>query len=186
MAVTLSKTHTKPGRSTFLHLYIKQHPLFDSMPHVVSPMPKPLQSITVESWARLICRLHKWTHGKVRVPLNEDVVGACDDMTPRWRRYHTAYEMSAWFHEHGFAARILTHRATRMVSASWRWKSRRMRFREPIGGNAPKLWDEDKTMIGQDFGCIGGVSVTSLRSYRGGETCLSDPASRALSERDRP
>ena len=93
---------------TFLRRYVK-YPLFDLARLVISRLPVRPQALAVRAWARLVWVAHRLAHGESRVPFNDYVVSAYDDMTPRWRRYHTAYELAGWFHANGFAAPSLSH-----------------------------------------------------------------------------
>lgn len=93
---------------TFLRRYVK-HPLFDLARLIISRLPGTPQAVAVKAWANLVYCAHLVAHGSARVPYNEYLVSAYDDMTPRWRRYHTAYELAGWFHRNGFAAPVLSH-----------------------------------------------------------------------------
>jgi SAM-dependent methyltransferase len=132
---------------TFLRRYIK-HPLFDLARIGISRLPKRPQALAVKSWASLIYGLHKIAHGEARVPYNEYVVSAYDDMTPRWRRYHTAYELAAWFHKNGFASPILSHWDNPYGFGLVAIKDKQPATPGIHFGGAPKLWDEEQTLVG--------------------------------------
>lgn len=132
---------------TFWRRYLK-YPLFDLARWVISRLPLRPQRLAVKLWAGLVYALHRVTSGDSGIPYAEYVVSAYDDMTPRWRRYHTAYEVAGWFYRNGFAAPVLSH---------WDNPYGFGMVAEKIGqtatpgihfGAAPRLSDDRRTVIG--------------------------------------
>ena len=69
-------------------------------------------------------------------------------MTPQWRRYHTAYELSDWFHKNGFASPVLSHWDNPYGFGLVAIKDSQDATPGIHFGSAPKLWDEDQTLVG--------------------------------------
>ena len=108
----------RPGGLFYLWLYRRpeefhrrylKYPLFDLARAVISRLPLRPQSLAITSYARLWKTFHRLLHGRDDIPLSEYVVSAYDDFSPRWRSYHTPYEVSSWFFQNSFSAPTLTH-----------------------------------------------------------------------------
>jgi len=108
----------RPGGSFYVWLYRRpeefyrrylKYPLFDLARAVISRLPSKPQSLAVTSYARFWQAVHGLLRGGDDIPLSEYVVSAYDDFSPRWRHYHTPFEVSCWFFQNGFSAPTLTH-----------------------------------------------------------------------------
>jgi ubiquinone/menaquinone biosynthesis C-methylase UbiE len=132
---------------TFFRRHLK-HPLMDLARLIISRLPDPYQAMAVKSWASLIFGIHKLYHGEAKVPYSEYVVSSYDDMTPQWRRYHTAYELSDWFYKNGFASPTLSHWDNPYGFGLVAIKFPQTETPGIHYGNAPKLLDDEQTVLG--------------------------------------
>jgi SAM-dependent methyltransferase/uncharacterized protein YbaR (Trm112 family) len=132
---------------TFWRRYLK-YPAFDAARLVVSRLPAGPQRVAVKAWASLVRGVHRIARRDLKVPFEEYVVSAYDDMTPRWRRYHTAYEMAGWFHANGFAAPALSHWDNPYGFGMVAVKTPRAVTPGIHFGDAPRLSDDRHTVIG--------------------------------------
>jgi SAM-dependent methyltransferase/uncharacterized protein YbaR (Trm112 family) len=148
----------KPGGKFYVWLYrrperfVGRHikvPVYDLLRAVICRFPPTLQDTAVKAYARLVRATHHLKDRTNPIPLREYVVSAYDDLTPRWRHYHTPIEVSRWFHEAGFTAPTLSHWdnrygfglvATRAVQAS----TPGLHY-----GTGARLWDDSKTVLGK-------------------------------------
>ena len=132
----------------FLGRYIKV-PIYDFMRFVICRLPSTVQATVVRAYARLVRLSHNVRKGENPIPLHEYIVSAYDDMTPMWRRYHTPFEMSRWFRECGYSQQTMTH-----------WDNPygfgMVATKVPVDqvpgihvGSGPKLWDNDRTLLGR-------------------------------------
>ena len=149
---------------TFVRRYLK-YPLFDLVRLMISRLPEGPQAVVVRAWANLIYGVHRVAHGEARVPYSEYVVSAYDDMTPRWRRYHTAYELAGWFHKNGFGSPVLSHWDNPYGFGLVAVKNARDVTPGIHYGSAPKLWDEEQTLVALLTSKWVEVQVGATRSY---------------------
>jgi SAM-dependent methyltransferase/uncharacterized protein YbaR (Trm112 family) len=131
----------------FFARYIKL-PVLDLARRIISKLPRGPQVMAVRAWANMVYTLHKLAHGKARVPFNEYLVSSYNDMTPRWRRYHSVYELAAWFHKNGFASPVLSHWDNPYAFGLLAIKEKQYATPGIHFGSAPKLWDEQQTVLG--------------------------------------
>src|SRR5439155_16295720 len=114
----------------------------------ISRLPSGPQALAVKAWANLIYGLHRLARRGTTVPYGEYLVSAFNDMTPRWRRYHSVFEFAAWFHNNGFASPVLTHWANPSAFGLLAIKEKQDVTPGIHFGSAPKLWDEQQTIVG--------------------------------------
>jgi hypothetical protein len=72
-------------------------------------MPTGLQKLVVKAYALALMALHKSLNKYQDLSWPERVVAAYDNLTPRWRHYHTPLEVSYWFFLNGYSAPTITH-----------------------------------------------------------------------------
>lgn len=131
----------------FLRRYVKT-PIFQSARAVISRMPPSIQQVVVKTYARMVRSLHTLKHDTVRVPPEEYVVAAYDDLTCRWRHYHTVYEVSRWFFECGFSPATLSHWDNPYGFGMVALKDEQAVTPGINYGVGAKLWDERQTLVG--------------------------------------
>lgn len=131
---------------TFFRRYMK-YPAYDLARVITTRLPDLVQRTVVRSYAGLVKGVHK-VRGLDSVPYKEYVASAYDDLTPRWRRYHTAYEMSEWFFRNGFGPPILSHWDNPYGFGMVATKEQQQETPGINYGDAPKLWDQQQTLVG--------------------------------------
>jgi SAM-dependent methyltransferase/uncharacterized protein YbaR (Trm112 family) len=131
---------------TFFGRYVK-YPLLDAARRIICRLPGRSQVLAVKTWANLVYALHR-VAGKTRVPYNEYLVTAYNEMTPRWRRHHTVYEIAAWFHKNGFAAPVLSHWDNPYAFGLVAIKEKQYVTPGIHFGTASKLWGREQTILG--------------------------------------
>jgi SAM-dependent methyltransferase/uncharacterized protein YbaR (Trm112 family) len=132
---------------TFFRRYIR-YPVLDLARSIVSRLPLGPQVIAVKAWANLVFSLHNVAHRGAKVPFNEYLVSAYNDLTPRWRSYHTVYEVASWFHKNGFGSPVLSHWDNPYAFGLLAIKEKQYTTPGIHFGSAPKLWDEQQTVLG--------------------------------------
>jgi SAM-dependent methyltransferase len=132
---------------TFFGRYVK-YPVLDVALRVISRVPHRPQVMAVTAWANLVYGLHKLVHGGVKVPYNEYLLSAYNDMTPRWRQYHSVYQLAAWFYKNGFTSPVLSHWDNPYAFGLLAIKEQQGATPGIHFGSAPKLWDEHQTVLG--------------------------------------
>jgi len=138
--------YRRPER--FLGRYAKL-PLYDALRFVVCHTPANIQRRLVTAYARLVRASHRLRGRDAPIPLHEYVMSAYDDLTPRWRHYHTPIEVSRWFHECGFGPAVLTHWDNPYGFGLVATKDQRSQTPGQHFGAGPKLWDDDRTQVGR-------------------------------------
>jgi SAM-dependent methyltransferase len=98
--------YRKPG--TFFRRYFLHLPI-DVARIVVSRLPRGPQTLVVKAYALILILLHKIVRKRLDRSWQEEVVGAYDTLTPRWRHYHTPIEVSCWFFLNGYSSPTITH-----------------------------------------------------------------------------
>lgn len=93
---------------TFVQRWIKR-PILEAARQVICRLPVILQHACVQLYARTLHTRNMVFRRKDAPPLAELLVDVFDTLTPRYRHYHTPYEVAAWFHQAGFMAPQLTH-----------------------------------------------------------------------------
>jgi SAM-dependent methyltransferase/uncharacterized protein YbaR (Trm112 family) len=131
----------------FFGRYVK-YPVLDLARRVISRLPHRPQTLAVKAWAKVVYGLHKLAHGGPRVPFNEYLISAYNDMTPRWRWYHTVHEIAAWFHKNGFASPVFSHWDNPYAFGLLAIKEKQHATPGIHFGSAPKLWDKQQTIVG--------------------------------------
>jgi hypothetical protein len=116
---------------------------------VVSRLPRALQTRAVGTYARLVRAFHQLRDPAHSIPLDDYLVSAYDDLTPRWRHYHTPIEASRWFYESGFAPAVLTHWDNPYGFGLVAVKTRPEATPGIHYGRSPKLWDNSTTVLGR-------------------------------------
>jgi SAM-dependent methyltransferase/uncharacterized protein YbaR (Trm112 family) len=108
----------KPGGRFFVWLYrrperfFRRHitwPALDMFRTVVSRLPDRPQATVVHAYTRGLRLAHRLRHLHQDVPWDAMVVRAYDSITPRWKHYHTPFEVSHWFFLNGFSSPAMTH-----------------------------------------------------------------------------
>jgi 2-polyprenyl-3-methyl-5-hydroxy-6-metoxy-1,4-benzoquinol methylase/uncharacterized protein YbaR (Trm112 family) len=148
----------KPGGRCYVWLYRRPErfvgrylkvPVYDGLRALITRLPTSVQDTTVQVYARTVRRAHHLLGRGRNIPLREYVVSAYDDLTPRWRHYHTPFEVSRWFHEAGFAPPTLTH-----WDNPYGFGMMAERHPQPATpgvhyGAGQRLWDERTTILGR-------------------------------------
>jgi SAM-dependent methyltransferase/uncharacterized protein YbaR (Trm112 family) len=93
---------------TFMHRWVKR-PILEAARAVICRLPVFLQHACVQVYARTLHARNRLVRHPEAPPLPELLVEVFDTLTPRYRHYHTPYEVAEWFHQTGFAAPHLTH-----------------------------------------------------------------------------
>jgi SAM-dependent methyltransferase/uncharacterized protein YbaR (Trm112 family) len=137
--------YRRPER--FLGRYLKV-PAYDVARFFIARAPVGIQRQVVTAYARAVQLTHRLMT-RDSIPLHEYVVSAYDDLTPRWRYYHTAIEVSRWFHEAGFRAPTLSHWDNPYGFGLVAVKEPRVATPGIHYGSAPKLWDDATTLLGR-------------------------------------
>ncbi len=138
--------YRRPER--FLGRYIKV-PVYDLLRLFISRLPKIPQELSVKAYARMVRLSHNLRDPNNTIPLREYVVSAYDDMTPKWRRYHTPIEVSRWFHECGFSAPTLSHWDNPYGFGLVATKEPQEVTPGIHYGDGAKLWENEKTLLGR-------------------------------------
>ena len=108
----------KPGGRLYVWLYrrperfLRRHitwPALDLFRTVVSRLPDRPQAAVVAAYTRGLRLLHRARGQHQDVPWDAMVVRAYDSITPRWKHYHTPFEVSHWFFRNGFSSPAITH-----------------------------------------------------------------------------
>ena len=148
----------KPGGKFYVWLYRRPEgvlgryvkvPAYDMARFVISRLPPLLQDGVVGGYARLVKALHAIRNRAEVIPLREYLVSAYDDLTPRWRHYHTPIEVSRWFHECGFSPPTMTHWDNRFGFGMVATRTPQARTPGLHYGTNPRLWDEAHTVLGR-------------------------------------
>jgi SAM-dependent methyltransferase len=135
----------KPSE-TFAGRYLR-HAYMELGRRIVSRLPPRPQELAVMAWARLVYGLHRGLRGKVAAPFGEYLVTAYNDLTPRWRRYHTAYQIAGWFHDAGFSAPTLSHWDNPHAFGLVAIKQRQPATPGVHFGSSTKLWDDRQSLV---------------------------------------
>ncbi len=138
--------YRKPDR--FLGRYIKV-PIYDAMRWVISRLPPKAQNLAVHAYARLVRLSHRLRGTGEPVPLQEYIVGAFDDLTCRWRYYHTPIEVARWLYEAGFSAPVLSHWDNPYGFGVVAQRNAQQHTPGIHYGDGVKLWDNEKTLLGR-------------------------------------
>jgi len=93
---------------TFMQGWVKR-PILEAARQVICRLPMFLQRACVQVYARTLHARNIVFRRKDAPPLPELLVDVFDTLTPRYRHYHTPYEVAEWFFQTGFAAPRLTH-----------------------------------------------------------------------------
>jgi SAM-dependent methyltransferase len=93
---------------TFMHRWVKR-PILEAARAVICRLPVFMQHACVQAYARTLHTRNAVLRRPEAPPLPELLVEVFDTLTPRYRHYHTPYEVAEWFHQTGFAAPRLTH-----------------------------------------------------------------------------
>lgn len=148
----------KPGGKLYVWLYRRPErfvgrllkvPLYDLARLVISRCPPRLQTIAVQGYAGLVRATHNLRNSEEPIPLREYLISAWDDLTPRWRHYHTPIEVSRWFYESGFRAPTLSHWDNPYGFGLVSTRSPQQATPGFHYGSGPKLWDNKKTLLGR-------------------------------------
>jgi SAM-dependent methyltransferase len=106
----------KPGGRFYLWLYPKPErflkrylllPVGELLRTIATRLPRGPQML--KGYVFALMSLHKILGRHKDYPWPERVVGAYDSLTPRWRHYHTPFDVSGWFFKNGFSSPTLTH-----------------------------------------------------------------------------
>jgi SAM-dependent methyltransferase len=132
---------------TFFSRYIK-YPLVDTARRIISRLPTWPQTMAVKTWATMVYGLHLLAHGRLTAPYNEYLFSAYNEMTPRWRRYHSVHEVAGWFHTNGFAAPVFTHWDNPYAFGLMAVKETQPATPGVHFGRATKIWETQQTIFG--------------------------------------
>lgn len=132
---------------TFFGRYIR-YSLLDLCRAIISRLPPGPRASAVKAWATLVYSLHRVAHGKAKVPFNQYLVSAYNDMTPRWRRYYSPYELAGWFYRNGFGPPVLSHWDNPYSFGLLSIKQKQDATPGIHFGSSPKLWDHEQTIVG--------------------------------------
>jgi 2-polyprenyl-3-methyl-5-hydroxy-6-metoxy-1,4-benzoquinol methylase/uncharacterized protein YbaR (Trm112 family) len=138
--------YRRPER--FLGRYVKT-PMHDLARAVISRCPPAAQNAAVNAYARLVRATHNLRNADNPVPLREYIVSAFDDLTCRWRYYHTPIEVCRWFHECGYSAPTFTHWDNPYGFGLVATKLPQSVTPGIHYGTGAKLWDESRTLLGR-------------------------------------
>ncbi len=124
-------------------------PIYDLTRAIVSRLGPKLQNKIVYAYACAVRATHNLRNGENPIELREYVVAAYDDLTPKWRRYHTPIEVSRWFHECGFSAPTLSHWDNPYGFGLVATKEPQELTPGIHYGDGAKLWENEKTLLGR-------------------------------------
>ncbi len=128
-------------QENFVARYIV-HPPLDLARRAVSRLPARPQLAAVKMWATLMAGVDGIRRGRAKASRGEYLMSAYNFMTPRWRHYHTAYELAGWFYKNGFGPPVLSHWDNPYAFGLMAIKRKQNATPGIHFGKAPKLWDK--------------------------------------------